>query len=51
MASDHSLTDESGGTCQALLPHSQGGLQEAAASLLGREHLPPGAGLGIRTVS
>lgn len=51
VASDHYLTDGPGGTCKALLPHSQGDLRQATASLLDYEHLPPGAGLGIRTVS
>lgn len=51
VASDHYLTDGPGGTCKALLPHSQGDLRQATASLLDYEHLPPRAGLGIRTVS
>lgn len=45
------LTDGPGGTCQSFLHHSQGNLQQAAASLLDYEHRPPAAGLGIRTFS
>lgn len=51
VASHYSLTDGPGGTRQSLLTYLKGDLQLVAASLLDHDHLPPAAGLGIRTFS